>query len=249
MRPILFAAIAILTAGCTMGAPTQVASLPSATPSLSPFLTAVPRAAVSPTAGPPPLPPTSAPTPFVPFTVRTWADNVLLRSNPGYLFPQITALKDNTPLTVQGQSPGGEWWLVQTADHRSGWVFKQLTETSQKPAPSAPIIQPASVQVVTGKVVDLAGVPISGVQFSIVQGAGNSAPRTDAMTDESGIFYAFMPADAHGTWTVGYTAIACTSNTMDASCTCIGHCGAPDPRTVDITLPLTVAEPLQFTWK
>ena len=43
---------------------------------------------------------TSTPLPFVPFTVTTWADNVVLHDNPGHLAPKLGILADNTPLTV-----------------------------------------------------------------------------------------------------------------------------------------------------
>jgi hypothetical protein len=97
---------------------------------------------------------------------------------------------------------------------------------------------------------DLAGVPISGIQFSIIQGSGNNAPRNDAVTDSSGRFYAFMPADAAGTWTVSYTAVSCTSNTMDSNWNCIGgRCGMPDPVAATLQLPGSTETTLQFTWK
>jgi len=248
MRPVLLElTIAALAVGCTV---------PAAEPTTTP--TAVQAAA--PTATPPSVPtaPAIAPTvtvqapstPFVAFTVTTWVDNALLRENPGYLFPQLGALKQGSTLLVVGRSPGGEWLLCQTVDHRAGWVFAQLVTEGARDVQAAPVIWPASTQVVVGMVRDLAGVPISGIQFSIVQGSGNNAPRNDAVTDATGQFYAFMPGDASGSWTVGYTAVSCTSNTMDAACNCIGgRCGMPDPLTTTIQLPQSTEETLQFTWK
>ena len=67
-------------------------------------------------------------TAFVPFTVTTWADNVFLRSNPGYLFPQLAVLRKDTSLQVLGKSPGAEWLLCQTSESRVGWVFAQLVD-------------------------------------------------------------------------------------------------------------------------
>jgi uncharacterized protein YraI len=248
---IALAVLMAVAVGCTMnqatpGAPTAPAAV-SATPA---------AAAVSDT--PLPVPATAVPTStavptataFVPFTVSTWADNVLLRSNPGYLFPQLAVLRKGASLSVLGKSPGAEWLLCQTSDSRVGWVFAQLVERAGGVSMDAPSIWPTSVQTLVGKVNDQAGVPISGIQFSIVQGAGDNAPRTDAMTDDSGAFYGFMPADARGTWFVSYTAVSCESNTMDASCNCqAGVCGSPDPKGVNVDFPRAADDPLTFVWR
>ena len=189
-------------------------------------------------------------TPFMAFQVTTSVDNALLRENPGYLFPQLAVLQQGSSLLVLGRSPGGEWLLCETADHRAGWVFGKLVTPGSGDVQEAPVIRPASAQVVVGTVRDQAGVPISGIQFSVIQGSGNNAPRNDAVTDTSGRFYAFMPADASGSWTVSYTAVSCTSNTMDSNCNCIGgRCGTPDPLSVTIQLPQSPEAMLQFTWK
>jgi hypothetical protein len=195
-------------------------------------------------------PATGTPASFMPFGVTTWVANALLRGGPGYLFPQLAILREGASLTVLGQSPGGEWLLVQTTDNRSGWVFAQLVDAGGSDLANVPHIQPPSVQVVVGKVTDLAGQPISGIQFSLVQGTGNGAPRSDAVTDGSGTFYAFMPLDAHGTWDVGFTAVSCKSNTMDSNCNCVnGVCGGPQPERVSLELPQQPPADLSFTWK
>ena len=247
-RPALLALLVpALVAGCTV---------PTASPSAAPTTLPVTATMTPPHPVPtvPALVPTvtleSPSTPFVAFTVATSVDNALLRENPGYLFPQLAVLKQGSSLVVMARSPGGEWLLCQTADHRAGWIFAQLVATASGDIEQAPVIWPASVQVVVGMVRDQAGVPISGIQFSIIQGSGDTAPRNDAVTDSSGRFYAFMPADATGTWTVGYTAVSCTSNTMDTACNCVGgRCGTPDPLTTDIDLPRSPDKILQFTWK
>jgi hypothetical protein len=207
---------------------------------------------------PAPMEATSAPTsttepavtPFVPFEVMTWANNVLLRSGPGYLFQQLAVLREGASLLVLGKSPGGEWLLCQTPENRVGWVFAQLVERATEEVGEAPTIWPPSAQVLRGTVRDQAGVAINGIQFSIVQGGGNDAPRNDAVTDESGTFYAFMPAESSGSWFVSYTAVSCKSNTMDANCNCIGGtCGKPDPTSISVEFPRAADEALAFIWK
>jgi hypothetical protein len=110
------------------------------------------------------------------------------------------------------------------------------------------LVEPGDVQIIRGKLLDPAGRPISGVQFAITQGSGDNPLRNDAITDENGEFFAFMPLESSGTWKITYVAIGCDSNTMDASCNCInGICGTADPESIQISLPTNA--PLQFTWK
>ena len=248
---LLLTALAAVAAGCTMSRVPPAAPLSSAPAPATPASVAVSEtplpvlATVAPTS-------TAVPsaTAFVPFTVATWADNVLLRSNPGYLFPQLAVLKEGSSLSVLGKSPGAEWLLCQTRDNRVGWVFAQLVERAGGDSMDAPTIWPASVQTLVGKMNDEAGVPISGIQFSIVQGVGSNAPRNDAMTDDTGTFYAFMPAETSGTWYVSYTAVSCKSNTMDANCNCkAGTCGSPDPKGINVDFPPATDDPLAFVWK
>ena len=220
---------------------TSAASAPPETPGM--------RAPAQPsTAAASPAMPT--PAPFTPFALTTWVANALLRGGPGYLFPQLAILREGSSLMVLGQSPGGEWLLVQTTDNRSGWLFAQLADAGGRDLAEVPPIQPPSVQVVVGKVKDLAGQPISGIQFSLVQGTGNGAPRNDAVTDSSGTFYAFMPLEASGTWDVSFTAVSCKSNTMDSNCNCVnGVCGKPQPERVSLVLPEQPPADLSFIWK
>jgi uncharacterized protein YraI len=245
----LFAMLAIVAIGCTGQVPASRETPNSAL--ASPFVPLMTATQAPPTAVPTPTSTATAlPTPYVPFTVTTWADNVLLRTNPGYLFPQVGMLRQGTSLQVLAKSPGGEWLLCQTSDHRAGWVFAQLVQSDRADFGSVPVIWPSSAQALEGRVKDQAGVPISGIQFSVIQGTGSRAPRNDAVTDASGMFYAFMPAEAGGQWLVSYTAVSCTSNVMDANCNCLaGRCGMPDPQSITVDLPTSQDAVLEFTLK
>jgi uncharacterized protein YraI len=228
-----------LTQAATVAVPTTTqTSAPSPSPTLAPSATAT--VAPSPT-------PTLTPTPFIPFMAAVWADNVNARTSPGYLFPVIQNVAQGTEFLVLGRSPGGEWIQIESATGWKGWVFAKLVD-SEADLQFTPVIQPSSVQLVRGHVQDEQGNPISGIQFALTQGNQQNEQRTDAMTDDDGYFYAFMPPSATGSWAVLYTAIACTSNTMDSSCSCLGGiCGDPSPLSITITLPQT--EPLVFTWQ
>lgn len=248
-KSVLFLLIFFLY-GCSAPSPVAApASInPPPVPSFTPIptLTSQPRPTVVSTLSP-------QATPFVPFYVFTGADNVVLRADPGYLFDAESVLKDSSSLLVLGRTPGGEWILVQypfgqTGMNIVGWVYAQLLAPTQNDLQSAPLIQPGDVQLVRGHVADSNGNPISGVQFAFVGGASDNAPRNDAMTDDQGDFYAFMPPSYNGAWSVGYVALSCKSNVMDANCNCLkGVCGKIYPDTVNITLPYKNV--LNFVWK
>jgi len=191
--------------------------------------------------------PTASPTPYVPFTVKTAVDQVNIRTNPGYLFTVMTVVRLGTELTVLGRCPGGEWLNIRLSDGSIGWVFHMLLQTEQD-LQSVPIIQPQNVLLVTGKVIDSSGVPVNGIVFNVMQGAGTDAAVTNARTDSTGSFYAFLPMGSAGDWQVNYAAIGCDSNRMDNDCNCLnGVCGSPDPTSQTVTLPQS--QSLVFAWK
>jgi len=174
-------------------------------------------------------------------------DNLMFRVNPGYLFPALRVLQEGKEFLVLGQAPGGDWLRVRSAENEEGWLFTALVVFDRE-ITTIPVIQPEGVQIVTGRVADQNGVPVSGMHFTIIQGTGTEAPRNDAMTDANGNFYLFMPQDASGEWTLAYTAYSCKSNKVDAECNWLnGVAGQPYPEQVVVTLPLTA--PLAFTWK
>jgi uncharacterized protein YgiM (DUF1202 family) len=220
---------------------------PTAEPNL------VPSTVIPTFTAPPPFPtvtvvPTAAPTPtsFIPFEISMTVDHANVRSNPGILFSVINTVAKGTRFQVLGKAPGGEWFLVQAADGTQGWVFGQITESTVD-LQSAPVIMPANVQIFEGRIYNDSGQPVSGIQFAFTQDAYGKQLRNDGNSDENGIFLVFMPPDVSGEWAVSYTAISCTSNTMDDDCNCRdGICGNVAPATQTFTLPQK--EPVIFTW-
>jgi hypothetical protein len=225
----------------------EIFVFPTPTIAVSPTFTLIPTLTVVPI--PTLVPPTPTPEPGATYFVITSAENVNLRIQPGTLFPVSRLLAKGTQLLVLGQAPGGEWLYVQKTDEPVfGWVLAWLVDGGGHDGGPAPTVKPQASQLVTGRIVDRAGVPVSGIGFAVTRGAGPSAPRTDATTDNTGQFYAYLPLDARGQWIVSYVSVACTSNTMDASCHCIGGtCGSPDPQNITITLPYNGA--LSFVWR
>jgi hypothetical protein len=231
--------LCIIATGCTL--PTQPPNAP--TPDIAASVTA----AVAQTARPiPEISPTTTPAPYKPIYVHTWADNVLLRSSPGYLFPRLRVLAKGTALLVQGQAPGGEWLSVQTPDNLAGWVFRALVETSGDDMSLVPLVEPPGVMEIRGHVADPAGYPISDIQYTFTQGSGTNPPRNDARTDQTGIFHAYMPLDTSSTWWVAYTAIGCESNIVDEQCL---WSGTSEPKGMYIQLPQEAGQVIEFVWK
>jgi uncharacterized protein YgiM (DUF1202 family) len=251
-RFLLFLMIVLSTSGCNL--PSVLKPPPTITPSQPPAIPTLADIEVTNTPTPPPFytatpGPTNTPTmePFTPFKVTLLADHVNVRDNPGTLFRVMANLPKLTTITVLGKSPGGDWVYSQLPSNQKGWIYSQLIQAAGELS-TAPVIQPQNVQLVKGQVHNEAGLAISGVQFSLVQGSGTNFQRDDAITDANGDFYAFMPATAKGNWTLSYTAIGCTSNIMDENCICkTGYCGNPNPQTTTVTLPQS--SPVVFTWK
>jgi len=190
-----------------------------------------------------PIPASPAPEPFGEVFVYTTVENVNLRTNPGLLFTVSRVLPQNTRLRLLGQAPGGEWLSVMNDEGISGWVNSNVVLVAYDGQP-APIIEPENVILVTGLITTELGTPVSGIGFAVTQGSR----RTDARTDDTGHFYAYLPSNMSGVWTVGYVSISCTSNTMDENCNCkSGYCGSPNPESVFVELPQR--ESLIFVWK
>ncbi len=236
----VFLIVFLLLTACGTQPPASSPEMPTPAPSPS---------ALPPTWTPPPAPtqtPLPSPTPFLAFEAEALTDFLNVRANPGYLFEIQTQLDAETKFQVLGKSPGGEWIYVELADGSNGWIFNQLI-SSVMDLQLAPIREPQDVQLITGSVADASGKPVNGIQF-MVQGAGASAPRTDALTDDTGTFYAYLPSAAAGKWYVSFAAISCTSVTMDKDCNCLGGvCGTINPAVKNVTLPQT--EPLEFLWQ
>jgi uncharacterized protein YraI len=174
--------------------------------------------------------------------ITTMADNVNLRVNPGMLFQVSRVLPIGTVLQFLGYAPGGEWVRVVNDEGIAGWVNTNVVEVNIDLRQH--VIEPTDVILVTGFVMTELGTPVSGVGFDVSQGSRS----TSATTDLSGQFFAYLPRNMSGTWTVRYSSISCTSNTMDVNCNCIGgRCGSAYPASATVNLPQT--EPLNFVWK
>jgi len=171
----------------------------------------------------------------------TSAENVNLRTLPGMLFPVSRVMAQGTRLQIVGLAPGGEWAYVVNEEGITGWVDIRFID--QVTAPVLEEINPPDLQVIRGQVRDANGTEVNGIVFALTQGN----LRTDAMTDMDGIFYAYLPLTAGGTWTVSFVAVHVSSRAMDDACLNNSDCGATDPLRVEVVLP--VNHVLQFIWE
>ena len=244
----------LLTNACVL--PADWDMLPTVPPELipselpRPTLTIPPEPTMeaAPTSQPEPSATTTAsPTPFIPFQAVIADDKVNLRANPGLLFDIVTMVEKDTPLTVIGRTLGSEWMLVETDKHKRGWMAADFI-WSEIPLSDAPIANPERVIVIQGRVVDKALNPVVGLRFNIAQTSESSKMHNEAVTDESGTFYAYMPSGIKGSWLVSYMGAVCSSPLMDDGCTCKkGSCGLVKPISTVLTLPQK--NPLVFIWE
>lgn len=232
--------ICLFAAGCstppqTSLAPTAtnvITAVPSVTPSLEATGTALPTEFM-------------LPTPFMPFSVTTNAENVILRAGPGVKFDLKTTLTQGLQLSVLSRAPGDEWVFVQTPYESTGWVSAGLIK-SEIDLRSAPLMQPPDVQVIRGRVLNEKNEPVTGISFGILEDV-EGAKSFSAVTDVNGIFYGFLPGTAGGAWSVTFDKATCASNTMDKDCSCIGICGNALPESARVILPQV--EMLMFEWR
>lgn len=236
--------IAAWITACAPAAPTPAAGEVQTVVAVT--FTAMTASAPTPTSLPPTATEERPGEAFKAYQVQTITQNVNLRVGPGMLFKVSRVMAQGTTLEVSGRSPGNEWLYVKNQEGIFGWVGAYLVEGGSE-GPPAPFVEPGDALRVSGVVKTELGTPVSGIGFALTQ-AGSNTRRTDAMTDEEGRFYAFLPSTLTGTWVVDYVSVACMSNTMDANCNCkSGTCGEAFPRSIEITLP--TAGDLNFVWK
>ncbi len=191
-----------------------------------------------------PSPGPVAPVPAVPYQVistKVTAGPINFRNGPGTIFSVANTYAIGSVFQVYAKDPGDGWIFVRTANDAYGWVDVRFVEQGLD-LTKIPAIIPPNVYIVSGRLLDQVGLPADFVQFAIVQGSGDATLRTDAITNKDGMFYAYLPSTATGTWTVSFVAYGCgypaTSN-CDRS-------GTVTPVSQNITMPQTNL--LQFTW-
>lgn len=138
------AAVAVLPTDEPTPSPTSTTAPPAATATPAPATgqnaeatnTAVPAAqSPSPTPSPTPVV-TQSPTPVAVQIVRQL---VYMRSGPAINFRIVDYLAQGTAVTVLGRTESGEWYNVQLADGRTGWINSQMVAAAGE-APEIPLV-------------------------------------------------------------------------------------------------------------
>ena len=234
----------ILTAGftlilaamaCTLEAPPETEDAPRlATLAVQPTSTTLPpTATATSTESAVPLPTATELTTNT-FLAEVAVASLNLRAGPGTMFDIVGQELQGTMVEVLGRAPGDEWVKVRVPDGTAGFMLAELLnlEGTIMLLPQTSI---SESYIVMGIVEDTEGEPINDISVAVYQGAGADTLRTDATTNEKGIFIAYLPLDSDYTWTVSVVGIGCESWIVDENCIYTGEFGAD--ATVRFDLP------------
>ncbi len=140
------AAVAVLPTTAPTASPTPTslavatdtpAPAPTATPGLEATDTAV--AAANPASPTPSATPAITPSPTS-IGVSVIRQLVYMRSGPAINFRILEYLAQGTAVTVLGRTESGEWYNVELADGRTGWVFSEMVAPAEGDAPEIPVV-------------------------------------------------------------------------------------------------------------
>ena len=252
VNTLVLLALSLAAAGCARFNAADTATPPPPSSSPTPEIAALPPTAAATLAPTVTLAPTETALPPAPTATHVPAGNVHastnvlslnLRSGPGTTFGVRFKAAKGAQFEVQGKAPGGEWVLVKKANGQVGWValtFLNL-QGALEDVPNASV---DFARVIRGKVIDPAGAPVDGIVMAVSKSYDLFAsPRTEATTDSSGQFFAYLPKDLVGKWYVGQVGIACTSRVATTVCSLPGSV-TPEP----FTLLLAGADPAALTF-
>jgi hypothetical protein len=232
---ILAFGVMFLAAACT-GDPGNTAQCPTIT-----IATACPFVP-TPTPAPSPIPFASSLLPYTAVSVKVNVESLNLRNGPGTIFSIRSTYSKDVILWVYAKEPGDNWLFVRYFPDIFGWVDARFV-TSVPDLSQIPAIIPSNVFAISGKVLDQNGNPAQYIQFAVMQGSGNTAPRTDAQTNADGWFHAYLPDNQAGTWTVAMVAYGC-GYAFAGNC---DRSGTIFPETQTVILPPS-GIPLEFIW-
>lgn len=203
-------------------------------PTLDPALrTALAQSTASPSPVPSetPLPTSTAPSLLTAtaeettgFSVWVNVDSLNLRSGPGTMFEVIGQELMGTRCEALGRAPGDDWLRVRVPDGTVGYMLTDMLELSG-PITGLPQVSISGSYIVLGKVVDTAGEPINDITVAVYQGTGAEEVRTEATTNEKGIFVAYLSLESRYTWTASVVGVGCASRIVDENCQYTGIFG------------------------
>ncbi len=228
-----------LLSACTLSGkpvepPTPTFAFPSPAATLQPTATVeipLPTAAL-PTLAPSP---TAVPTPqaVLPIEASVAFDNYILRAGPGRLFERVAVYEPGSQVWVLGRCMGLDWVMVETSDHRAGWMntagLEYLGDFSSLPVYTYP-----GAVILRGHVRNADQSPAAGIGVAVLPaGSSDADMREDVTTGTDGTWYAYLPDNSRGEWQVQAVSYRCPTAAPE------GECQSPGtfPPAQVITLP------------
>jgi len=170
-------------------------------------------------------PPTSTPeptlTPPASFIARVNANFALLRTGPGSMHQPVTKYPYGSNVTITGKAAGDEWVLVQAADQNTGWMPIKLLDIDY-PLTGLPLQEPADTALIYGVIQDSVGNRLGGVGVSVCSDLCYQMDRTDAVTNQAGEFFAYVPITLDQNLRLYVSSVICASPIMNAECKLTG---------------------------
>ena len=192
-----------------------------------PSETIQPTKAMTNTPAPSPTPfQTPTPTTSPPISGSISAAFLNLRAGPSTFFDIIQTFVEGTQLTAIARTPDSKWVQVEIEFEddptMQGWMAVLYLDLAGDPSglPEEPL---GSENTLTGTVEDTEGNPISGITVAFILSNDQVDLRADAVSDEEGIFTAYLPDDLFGTFDVQIVSWSCESPIADANCQLSGY--------------------------
>jgi len=145
-----------------------------------------------------------------------------LRSGPGVAFTFLGSYPNNTEIKVLERAPGNEWLRVELQDGKTGWMSAAFL-TLQGELKQIPLATVTDAQVVTGKIIDSSGDPITGIQLALGQNYFAPEFQISTVSDENGDFYIYLPPQAVGAANIQIIGINCQSKIVNSNCNLETH--------------------------
>ncbi len=153
----------------------------------------------------------------VSFDASVSADTLNLRGGPSLLHNIISQYHKGEVVRLLGRAPGNEWVKAVGADNRIGWLAVTHLALPQE-ATNLPVLTINESLVARGRVVDVNGAGIAGIQVALTRMGGADRVRIQGTTGEDGIFYAYAPVEYQGKWLAAVVGVGCASRIVDANC-------------------------------
>ncbi len=191
---------------------------------------------------------TPTPAPITMVSAAVAFDSLQLRSGPGRLFERINIYAEGEIVTLIGREKGNNWVLVQTGDHRSGWM-KVEGLTFMGSIDSLPEFKVEDAQILRGHVYAPDNTPATYIGVSLAsEETGLETALDENMTNELGEWFLYLPLEVKGTWIVGPNSALCAKSNMVKTTAegCEINGNLPSPQAVTLPLDLDLAIEFQI---